>query len=81
MARPKNRIPSVAWKVYIPEPIAAQYDLLTMDPVTGIAPKGSKSELVAAAVEFIIAELTGTADKQSLERFKAVVSKYVPKGG
>ena len=77
MARQKNRIPSVAWKVYIPEPIAAQYDLLTMDPVTGNSPKGSKSELVAAAVEFIVAELTQSVDNQALDRFKAVASKYV----
>jgi hypothetical protein len=44
--RPTNPIPSAAWKVYIPLPIATKVDLLLLDPMTGRVRHGAKSAFV-----------------------------------
>ena len=47
MARPRNVVPTVEWKVYIPADIAAQVELLLLDPMRERVRHGARGELIA----------------------------------
>lgn len=45
--RPPNTVPSTRWDVYLPVDIAAQIELLLLDPVRQKVKHGARSELIA----------------------------------
>jgi len=46
VGRPPLLVPTVAWKLKIPIPIAVKLDMLVFDPVKGINAYGQRSALV-----------------------------------
>lgn len=44
--RPPLAVPTVPWKLQIPVDLAAQADLLCLDPVRGIPAYGARSALI-----------------------------------
>lgn len=46
VGRPPLLVPTVAWKLKIPVPIAVELDMLVFDPVKGINAYGQRSALV-----------------------------------
>lgn len=51
MSRRKYTDPRVKWSIYVPSTLAAQVELLLLDPFLGQAKFGAKSELVAALLQ------------------------------
>lgn len=46
MARPRNTVPSIEWKVYLPSDLAAQIELLLLDPMRDKPKHGARGKLV-----------------------------------
>ena len=46
--RPKSDIPYIVWKIHIPAPLAFQIEVRMVDPVTGTAAYGKRSQLLQA---------------------------------
>jgi metal-responsive CopG/Arc/MetJ family transcriptional regulator len=56
MGRRAYQVPRVAWKCYIPEDLAAEVDLLLMDPLRAKAEYGARSELLIQLLRAWMAE-------------------------
>lgn len=53
MAKPgrkPNAIPSIDWKLQIPEPLAVKFDTLHVDALTGKIPYGLRSEIIVGLI-------------------------------
>lgn len=44
--RPRNRVPTVPWRVYIPADLAAKVELLINDPLRDKAKYGERGQLI-----------------------------------
>lgn len=48
--RPANKVPTVGWRLYIPVDLAAEIELLCLDPVTQQQRYGARAALVEQAL-------------------------------
>lgn len=74
MARRKNVDPRMTWHIYIPSTIAAQVELILLDPFLQKARFGAKSELVTALLQEWL-------DKQKPAQLSAFDTTYDEEGG
>lgn len=50
----------MSWKLSVPESIGAQFELITLDPLTGNQIKGARSKIITELMRaFLIAYSTG----------------------
>lgn len=70
VGRPPLLIPTVAWKLKIPAPLAVKLDMLVFDPVKGINAYGQRSALVTRILREYIERL-----EKSPEELAALVDK------
>lgn len=58
--RPKHADPPVNWKLSIPSSLAAEFELITADLMTGVPAKGIRSKIMQELIRgFIAAYATG----------------------
>ncbi len=65
--RPPLLIPTVAWKLKIPVPIAVKLDMLVFDPVRGINAYGQRSALVTHILREYLARLEKSPEELQKE--------------